>query len=110
VLLAAKLDVPRLRPGFAPRPRLLERLAEAMGRDLVLLCAPAGFGKTSLLADWAGRSQRPVAWLSLDVGDNDPVRFWLHAGTALDRAHPGVGERVAALLPGGCSPPRSRRW
>lgn len=98
VLLATKLHVPRLRPGFAPRPRLLERLAEAMGRDLVLLCTPAGFGKTTLMADWARRGQRPVAWLSLDAGDNDPVRFWRHVGAALDGAHPGVAGRVNALL------------
>ena len=98
VLLATKLHVPRLRPGFAPRPRLLDRLAEGMGRDLVLLCTPAGFGKTSLMADWARRGQRPVAWLSLDVGDNDPVRFWRHVGAALDGARPGVAGRVAALL------------
>ena len=91
-------DVPRLRPGFVPRPRLLERLAEGMGRDLVLLCTPAGFGKTSLMADWARRGQRPVAWLSLDAGDNDPVRFWRHVGAALDGARPGVAGRVAALL------------
>ena len=98
VLLATKLHVPRLRPGFVPRPRLLERLAEGMGRDLVLLCTPAGFGKTSLMADWARRGQRPVAWLSLDAGDNDPVRFWRHVGAALDGARPGVAGRVAALL------------
>jgi LuxR family maltose regulon positive regulatory protein len=98
VLLAAKLRVPRLRPGFASRPRLLERLAEDMGRDLVLLCAAPGFGKTSLMADWARRRERPVGWLSLDAGDNDPVRFWRHVGAALDGAHPGVAARVAALL------------
>jgi hypothetical protein len=65
VLLAAKLRVPRLRPGFAPRPRLLERLAEGMGRDLVLLCTAPGFGKTSLMSDWARRDQRLVGWLAL---------------------------------------------
>jgi LuxR family transcriptional regulator, maltose regulon positive regulatory protein len=66
----------------------------------VLVCAPAGFGKTALLADWARRGQRPVAWLSLDEADNDPVRFWRHACAALDRVRPGDGDRVAALLQG----------
>jgi LuxR family maltose regulon positive regulatory protein len=98
VLLAAKLNVPRLRPGFVPRPRLLERLAKEMGRDLVLLCAAPGFGKTTLMADWARRGQRLVAWLSLDAGDNDPVRFWRHVGAALDRARPGIAGHVATLL------------
>jgi ATP/maltotriose-dependent transcriptional regulator MalT len=98
LLLATKLRVPRLRPGFVPRPRLLERLAEAMGRDLVLLCTAPGFGKTSLMADWAQRSPRPVAWLSLDGGDNDPVRFWRHVGAALSGTHPAAAGRVGALL------------
>ena len=60
--------------------------------------APAGYGKTVLLADWARRGEFPVAWLSLDAGDNDPARFWRHAVAALDRARPGTGERVAPLL------------
>jgi len=50
------------------------------------------------MADWARRGQRLVAWLSLDAGDNDPVRFWRHVGAALDRAHPGVAGHVAPLL------------
>jgi LuxR family transcriptional regulator, maltose regulon positive regulatory protein len=64
----------------------------------VLVCAPAGFGKTALLADWARTGRRPVAWLSLDAGDNDPARFWRHVVAALDRARPGVAERVVGLL------------
>jgi LuxR family transcriptional regulator, maltose regulon positive regulatory protein len=81
-----------------PRPRLTARLDEGLARGLVLVCAPAGYGKTVLLADWAQRSRRPVAWLSLDPGDNDPARFWRHAVAALDRARPGTGERVAPLF------------
>jgi ATP/maltotriose-dependent transcriptional regulator MalT len=61
-LLATKLHAPRPRPGFLPRPRLLGRLAEGAGRELVLVCTPAGFGKTTLLGDWARRSRQPVAW------------------------------------------------
>jgi LuxR family transcriptional regulator, maltose regulon positive regulatory protein len=99
-LLATKLHLPRLRPGLVPRPRLLERLDQAMARELVLVCTPAGFGKTTLLADWARGSRRPVGWLSLDEGDNDPARFWRHAAAALDRIRPGVADRVAPLLQG----------
>jgi LuxR family transcriptional regulator, maltose regulon positive regulatory protein len=51
-----------------------------------------------LLADWAQHSLRPVAWLSLDPGDNDPARFWRHTVAALDRARPGTADRVAPLL------------
>ena len=98
VLLATKLHVPGPRPDFVPRPRLAERLDEGLSRGLVLVCAPAGYGKTVLLADWARRGQQPVGWLSLDGGDNDPARFWRHAVAALDRACPGIGERVGPLL------------
>ena len=98
LLLATKLHLPRPRPGFVPRPRLTERLDEGLAQGLVLVCAPAGYGKTVLLADWARRGQQPVAWLSLDAGDNDPARFWRHVVAALERARPAVGERIAPLL------------
>jgi len=97
-LLATKLHVPGPQPGFVARPRLIERLEEGLARGLLLVCAPAGFGKTSLLADWARRGGRPVAWLSLDTGDNDPARFWRHVVAALDRVRPGIAEQVAPLL------------
>ena len=103
-LLATKLYVPRSLPGHVPRPQLLERLTEGLARGLVLVCAPAGFGKTSLLADWASHARQPVAWLTLDQGDNDPVRFWRHVAAALDRSRSGVAEQVDALLG---SPPAS---
>ena len=61
---------------------------------LILVCAPAGFGKTTLLADWTRRSQRPVAWLSLDEADNDPARSWRHVVAVLDRAREGLGEQL----------------
>jgi LuxR family transcriptional regulator, maltose regulon positive regulatory protein len=105
VLLATKLHVPGPRPGFVPRPRLVQALGEGLARRLILVCAPAGFGKTVVLADWAPSGNRPVAWLSLDAGDNDPVRFWRYTVAALDRARPGIAERVGPLL--GPPPPPS---
>jgi len=98
VLLATKLHVPRPQPGFVPRPRLAAALDEGLARQLVLVCAPAGSGKTVLLADWAGRDGRLVAWLSLDAADNDPARFWRHVVAALDRVRPGIAERAGSLL------------
>src|SRR5262250_1676772 len=98
VLLATKLHMPRLQQGFVARLRLVDALDEGLSRRLILVCAPAGFGKTALLADWARRGSRPVAWLSLDAGDNDPARFWRHAVAALDRVRPGIGERTGPLL------------
>jgi LuxR family transcriptional regulator, maltose regulon positive regulatory protein len=87
-----------------PRPRLLARLAGEIGRGLTVVCTPTGFGKTTLLGDWARRSRRPVAWLSLDGGDNDPARFWRYVAAALEGVRSGISERVAPLL-GGAGPP-----
>jgi LuxR family transcriptional regulator, maltose regulon positive regulatory protein len=104
-LLATKLYVPRPPSGFVPRPRLVDQLDGGLARGLTVVCAPAGFGKTALLASWAHRSTRPVAWLSLDRADSDRARFWRHAVAALERARPGIAERVAPLL--GPPPPPS---
>src|SRR5215831_12011799 len=89
-LLATKLHIPRERRGLVPRPRLVDRLTQALAGKLTVVCAPAGFGKTVVLADWARRGGRPVAWLSLDTGDNDPVRFWRHVGAAVDGVREGA--------------------
>jgi ATP/maltotriose-dependent transcriptional regulator MalT len=105
VLLATKLNVPWLRPDLVPRPRLAQWLDEGRARGLVLVCAPAGYGKTVLLAEWARRSRHPVAWLSLDAGDNDPARFWRHAVAALNRVRPGISDGMGPLL--GPPPPPS---
>ena len=98
VLLATKLHVPGSRPGLVPRPRLAELLDEGLGRGVVLVCAPAGYGKTVLLAEWAQHGRFPAAWLSLDPGDNDPARFWRHVVAALERVRPGITGRVGPLL------------
>jgi LuxR family transcriptional regulator, maltose regulon positive regulatory protein len=105
VLLATKLYLPGRQPGFVPRPRLLDRLEDGLKQKLTLVNAPAGSGKTALLADWARHNRRPVAWLSLDPGDNDPARFWRHAAAALDQVRPGIAGQVAPLI--GPPAPRS---
>src|SRR5262249_59990410 len=86
--------------GVPPSARLLARRAEGIGGGLPVVRAPAGFGKTTMLGDWARRSHRPAAWLSLDAGDNDPARFWRYVAAALARARPGIDEPVVALLRG----------
>jgi ATP/maltotriose-dependent transcriptional regulator MalT len=102
-LVGTKFHVPPA--GVVPRPRLLRSLAKATGRDLTLVCTPAGFGKSTLLGDFARQSRKPTAWLSLDVGENDPSRFWRYVAAALDRVRPGVSDQVAALLLGPQAPP-----
>jgi hypothetical protein len=96
-LLATKLHVPRPRPGLVSRPRLADLLDEGVDRGLALVAAPAGYGKSVLLSEWARRRTEPLAWLCVDAGDNDPVRFWRHVLAALDPARPGMAERVGAL-------------
>src|SRR5262249_23493711 len=98
VLLATKLHVPRPPPGFVPRPRLAARLDEGLACRLILVCAPAGFGKTALLAAWASGGQWPGAWLSLDEGENDPARVWRYVGAAVGRAGGGISGRIGPLL------------
>jgi LuxR family maltose regulon positive regulatory protein len=97
-LVATKLSVPRLRKGLVGRPVLSARLRQGAEARLTLISAPAGFGKTTLLAEWlAGRpGKRAVAWLSLDPSDNDAATFWIHVIAALEKAAAGLG---AALGP-----------
>src|SRR5262245_18028298 len=99
-LVATKLHVPRLRPGVVPRRELVSRLVAERDRKLTLVCAPAGWGKSTLLSEWHGSPEetRPFAWLSLDPADQDPVRFWSYAIGALRSVRPGLGQAVAAAL------------
>src|SRR6476659_2762513 len=83
---------------MVPRPHLIERLDDDLDRNLTLVSAPAGFGKTTLVSTWAGRCDRPVAWLSLDDGDSDPTRFLNHVVAALRTISPNVGESTLIAL------------
>lgn len=100
-LLATKHFVPRRRGNLVSRPRLLTQLDQGTGTPLTLVAAPAGSGKTTLLADWLATpqaSQRVTAWVSLDPGDNDPVRFWTYVITSLQETGAIGDERVLTLL------------
>jgi LuxR family transcriptional regulator, maltose regulon positive regulatory protein len=104
-ILASKLYVPSPRPNVVLRPRLSERLNEALHRKLTLVSAPAGFGKTTLVSEWVARCQQPVAWLSLDEGDNDPARFLAHLVAAMQRLAPDLGAGVLRRLQSPQPPP-----
>jgi LuxR family transcriptional regulator, maltose regulon positive regulatory protein len=100
-LLETKLHVPRRRRGLVARPRLIERLSLQAEPALTLVSAPAGFGKTTLLAEWlaaVSADGRRVAWLSLDKSDNDPALFWTYLIGALRTAADGVGGPALTLL------------
>ena len=86
-VLEPKLRWPVSRPGWVQRRRLLEDLDRASRHPVALVAAPAGYGKTTLLAQWlAGAAAPPAAWVTLDQGDNDPGRLWTHVAAALERA------------------------
>ena len=97
-LLATKVYVPRLRKGLVARPRLVERLERGTEARLILVSAPAGFGKTTTLAAMLheGPATRRVAWLSLDAADNEPTSFWTYVVTALQSSLPAMD--TGALL------------
>ncbi len=100
-LLQTKFHIPRRRRGAVDRPRLNDRLSRGAESALTLVSAPAGFGKTTLLAEWlavASSGGRSAGWLSLDQRDNDPVLFWTYLISALKTAAPGVGEGALSLL------------
>jgi len=110
LLLQTKLFKPALRPSLITRPHLINRLNAGLsnGRQgfaarLTLVCAPAGFGKTTLIADWGLRTaeldlQPQLCWLSLDENDNDPIRFLAYLIAALQTAVPGIGETAVRFL------------
>ncbi len=87
-LFEAKLLLPGSRPGTVRRTRLLRQLRSSRDRRVILILAPAGYGKTSLLAQWASQDTRPAAWLTADSGDNDPVVFLTYLAAAIDRQEP----------------------
>jgi LuxR family transcriptional regulator, maltose regulon positive regulatory protein len=102
ILLQTKLSPPPVRAGLIPRARLDGLLETGAKGRLCLVDAPAGSGKTTLLAQWwrADHGSRRVAWLSLDDGDDDPVRFWSYVVEAFRVVEPGLGEGPLTLLQG----------
>jgi len=106
-LLASKVRRPPVRPGTVPRPFLIERLRRADRGPIVSVVAPPGYGKTTLLAQWAERNGQSFAWVSVDEADNDPKVLLSYVAEALDAVEP-IGERVFdALASPGSSVPGS---
>ena len=106
VLLATKLNVPASGAQLVHRAALLDTLSAGRCCKLTLLSAPAGWGKTILLAQWAlgADEDQRFGWLSLDPSDNDPVWFWMYVVAALQKISPGVGIRAVELLAMGADP------
>ncbi len=104
-LLAAKLYIPPPGAKAVSRPRLLDQLDAGLHGNLTLISAPAGFGKTTLLAEWVATCELPVAWLSLDEGDSDLARFLTYLVAALQQFGVDIGKGALALLQSPQMPP-----
>ena len=104
-LLATRMLMPRTPARMVSRTHVDARLQRGMERPLTLLTAPPGFGKTTALAAWARQAEAPVAWVSLDSGDNEPGQFWAYVLAALEQASPGVTDGALAMLRSMQAPP-----
>jgi LuxR family maltose regulon positive regulatory protein len=98
-LLTTKLYIPRPRPNMVPRPRLIGRLDEGLQLEhrLTLVSAPAGFGKTTLISEWLHNGDRPVAWITVDEGDNDPFQFLDYLIAAFQQVDMHIGQTAQQL-------------
>ena len=103
-ILVTKLYRPAPRLEMIARPRLIARLDAGLHRTLTLVAAPAGFGKTTLVASWVAGSGRRVAWLSLDAGESDPARFLAYLVAALQKSGAALGAGLLGALQA-ASPP-----
>ncbi|HTP02437.1 MAG TPA: AAA family ATPase [Anaerolineales bacterium] len=99
-LLTAKIHLPLARANVVSRGRLSSRLLDGMEQpaSIALISAPAGFGKTTLLGEFAAQCPAPVAWLSLDDNDNDPIQFWTYVIAACQAVQAHLGDAALALL------------
>lgn len=96
--LETKLYTPRTQSWLVPRPRLSDRLNEALAGKLTLISAPAGYGKTTAVENWIKRLDRPVAWLSLDEWDNDPFQFLHYLVATLQQVDDKIGQTVVKAM------------
>ncbi len=97
-ILATKLYIPPPRPKLIPRLHLINQLNDGLSRKLTLISAPAGFGKTTLVSEWVASYERPVAWLSLDEGDNDLPRFLTYLIAALQTISANIGVGILKAI------------
>lgn len=97
-ILQTKIFIPPFRDDYISRPRLLEKISHGMQRKLVGLIAPAGYGKSTLMAEWCRQTRLPTAWLSLDRGHNDPITFCQYLIICLQTILPDIGESILYTL------------
>ena len=104
-ILKTKFYIPPVRSQLVERPRLIEKINAGLDRKLTLVSAPAGFGKTTLLSNWIASCERPIAWISLDKGDNMPAQYLAYCISALQTVQADMGEAALMQLHSSQPPP-----
>lgn len=104
-VLATKLYTPPPRPELISRPHLVTKLQAGFQQSLSLLCAPAGFGKSTLLSEWVHVQAHPVVWLSLDESDNEPAQFMRYFIAAIQTRYADFGQEIVTMLQSNQAPP-----
>ena len=102
-LLSTKLFAPSIRPDHVSRPRLIAQINKGLDKALILISAPAGYGKTTLVRSWLHENNTPSAWISLDEDDNDPIHFLQYLLTALQQVIPAIQVEMLSTLRGSAS-------
>jgi len=97
-ILQTKLNIPQTRLSIIQRPRLMDKLNAGMDSSLILVSAPAGYGKTTLIAEWLPVTQHRRTWFSLDESDNSPRQFLIYLLTALQQVQKEIGQSVERTL------------
>jgi LuxR family maltose regulon positive regulatory protein len=97
-MLLTKLHIPPVGNNIVHRSELFEKLNSGLSRKLILISAPAGFGKTTVVSDWIDQNKIPTTWFSLDNGDNDPVDFLSYIISGIQSIHTAFGQSALKLL------------
>ena len=105
-LLATKFYIPPANSNLVVRSRLHTLLARGIQQPLILVSAPAGYGKSALVAEWVQQSNASFTWLTLDIAEDEPLRFFLYFIAALQKADPSIGAELMTLLQANQLPPQ----
>ncbi len=103
-ILKTKLFMPPLREGMISRLRLIEQINNGIKKKVVFVSAPAGFGKSSLMVEWVAQTKMPVAWVSLDKSENDPINFLSYLVSGVQSIYQNLGDTILGSLKSPISP------
>jgi LuxR family transcriptional regulator, maltose regulon positive regulatory protein len=96
--LQSKIQNPRIQPDIVPRPHLIEQIEKGLWRKFTLICAPPGFGKSTLIAEWSLKAKNPICWFQVDVQDNLLDNFLIYLCNSIAQIQPGFGEELTRMI------------